>query len=63
MCKERLEVVTPRSRSCITAYFGALQRARLPIFFCRSSDRLIRTTGQVGADAVAGDEVLEKTRL
>lgn len=63
MCKERLEVVTPGSRSCITADFREPLRTRLSIFFLRSGKKIIRNTKQVGVDTVAAGDIREKTRF
>lgn len=57
MCKERLEVVTPGSRSCITADSRKPLRTRLSIFFLRSGTKIIRNTRQVGADIMVGGDI------
>lgn len=57
MCKERLEVVTPGSRSCITADSREPLRTRLSIFFLRSGTKIIRNTRQVGADTMVGGDI------
>ena len=63
MCEERLEVVTPRSRNCITAYFREISQSKATSSLLQNGDRIIRNTRQIGADIVVGDEVLEKARL